>query len=947
VIVTFEDGTDTITARPQVLERVARTELPATVQPVLEPDVGSLREIYRYALHSNYYSAAGLRAIQQWDLEKVLLQTPGVVGVVSQGGPTRAFHVDIDQDKARARDISLTEIYDAVARGNATSGGGFIEKSGQVLMVRELGALKSLEDLRNIVIRCDRNGTPIKISDVAEVRRGCLVRRGQVGKDDEDDIVEGIVLLRRGENPTRVLDHLYQRLPMIVHALPEGVFLETIYDRSDLIRQTLKTVGKNVTWGIILVIGVLCLFLVDIPPALLTASVLPIAILIAFISLSILGVPTNLLSIGAIDFGILVDGAVVMIENILRRLARDGKDMGITERNYLVSAAAREVGTPIVFGIAVIITTFLPIFSFSGVEGKLFRPLALTMVSALIGAAIATLTLLPVLCSFLLTRHRVADRQSPILSFYKRIYKPVLVKALDHPYMAISASLIVFISSIGIFLNTGQEFLPHLEEGNIWLRATLKPSSVSLPESTKIAGEIRSILRTFPEVRSVLSQVGGPDDGTDPARFSDQEYLVDLKPASQWRHRFGERKDKLIAEMKDKLQEIPGVSYYFTQYIQTTLDEALSGVQGSLVAKISGPDLAALESLATSVGHIMRGTPGIVDVIVDPLLGQPQFAIEVDRKQAARYGINVEDVQSLVEIAIGGKSATQFIDGERRFNVMVRLRHTYRDTKDAIENILIDTPSGQKIPLSQVAFLKESVGATQIWRESGFRMATIRANVRGRDLASAVEDAQEHVRRDIPLPEHYQILWSGEFERQREASQQLSVVLPITLVVIITILFLSCGTVKGALVMFSVVPLASIGAFAALYITGTYFSIAAGVGLIALFGVAVQNGILMVFFINELRHEGMSIREAAYNGALTRMRPVLMTATVASLGLLPAAISNEIGSQTQKPFAIVIIGGLISSTILTLIVLPALYQLVAPDPGKRRQSTGLRSEVDS
>ncbi len=934
VISTFTDSTQTTIARQQVLERIHQADLPDDAVPQLEPDVGSLREIYRYCLHSDYYSPMGLRSIQQWELEKLFRQVPGVIHVVSEGGPTKTYQVNVDPYHLRAYGVTLQQVFEAVEKSNATTGGGFLESHGNALIVRQMGLIKDEEDIRKIVIRSTPAGTAVRVRDVAEVTIGPMVRRGQVGKDREDDVIEGIVLLRRGENPSRVLQNLKEKLPDIIARLPPGVRLEPLYDRTGLINQTLKTVGTNVTLGITLVVVLLAVFLVAVGSALITACVIPLSMLVAFTCLSLFGVPANLLSLGAIDFGILVDSAVVMTENIVRRLANEGKDMSPHERLLLLSESAREVAGPIVFGIAVIVATFLPIFTFGGVEGKLFRPLATTMVAALIGAGLSALALVPVLCSFFLIKKPQRERPSPIVQMARFIYEPSLRWSLRHPLPVIAFALVAVVGAGALFMNIGSEFLPHLEEGNIWLRATIKPGSVSLSESVRVAREVRLTLLRYPEVRQVLSQEGGPDDGTDPARFADQEYFVDLKPARQWRQQFHRDKNQLIASMRKDLEEIPGVGYYFTQYIQTTLDEALSGVQGSLVAKIAGSDLEALEKLGHKVGEAMSQTRGIVDVIVDPLLGQPQFVIEIDRDTAARYGLNVQDLRDLVEIAIGGKTATKVIEGERRYHTIVRLAAPYRSTKEALNDILVDLPAGGKIPLSQVASLREVSGATQIWREAGSRMATIRANVRGRDLAAAVGEAQRRVESEIALPPGYRVIWSGEFQRQREATHQLAIVLPVTLVVIMTILYLACGTLSGAIIMFSVVPLAAIGAVLALFLTGTYFSISAGVGLIALFGLAVKNGILLVSFVNELRHEGLSVQAAVYQGAITRMRPVLMTATIAAVGLLPAALSNAIGAQTQRPFAIVIIGGLISCTLLTLYVLPALYLRFAPSPGR-------------
>lgn len=947
VTVTFTDTTQTAWARQQVLERLQGADIPSDVEPHLEPDVGSLREIFRYSLHSRYYSAMGLRSIQQWDLEKLFRQIPGVIAVVSEGGPTKSYEIRVDPYQLNARHITLQEVYDAVAQSNSTTGGGFIEKNGHALIVRELGLIRDLDDLRNVVVRSTKDGTPVRIGDVAEVGYGQLVRRGQVGRGAEDDVVEGIVMLRRGENPSKVLSALYERLQSIVERLPKGVSFEVLYDRSKLVTQTLSTVGHNVLIGISLVVILLWVFLVDLVPAVVTAVAIPISMLIAFTCLNLMGVPANLLSLGAIDFGILVDSAVVMTENIMRRLSEEGQKLTPIERLILLTESAREVGTPIVFGIVTIIATFLPIFAFSGVEGKLFRPLATTMVCALVGAGFIALTLIPVLCSLFMVKKPVKDRESPVVQLARFFYRPTLKWALRHHFVVIAIAIAACVWAGDAFMGLGSEFLPHLEEGNIWLRATVKPGSVTLDESVRIANEIREKLLAYPEVIDVLSQVGGPDDGTDPARFADSEYYVDLKPNKEWRPQFHEDKNQLIASLKHDLEAIPGVSYYFTQYIQTTLDEALSGVQGSLVAKISGPDLEVLENLGHRVGKIMGETPGIVDVIVDPLLGQPQFTIEIDRVQCARYGLNESDLRDLVEIAIGGKQATTILEGERRYAAIVRLAAEYRNSEEALSEIRINTDSGASIPLSQVATLKETNGATQIWRDGGSRLATIRANVRGRDLATAVQDAQRRVKAGIQLPAGYQVLWTGEFQRQKEASEQLALILPVTLVVIITILYLSCGTVSGAIIMFSVVPLAAIGAIAALKLTGTYFSISAGVGFIALFGLAVKNGILLVTFVNELRQTGKKVPEAVYEGALIRLRPVLMTAVIAAVGLLPAALSNEIGSQTQKPFAIVIIGGLISCTFLTLFVLPVLYLRFTPKPGRQQSIPAVESTLES
>jgi heavy metal efflux system protein len=927
----FQDGTPTVLARNQVLERIDKVALPDGADLHLEPDVGSLREIYRYTLQSSYYSPMSLRAIQEWDLEKAFRQIPGVIGVVSEGGPTKTYRVNVDANRLKANNLTLQQVYNTLTNSNASTGGGFIERNGEALIVRSLGLLNSIQDIQSVVVSSNQNGVPIRISDIATVDIGPRVRRGQAGLDHDNDVVEGIVLLRRGENPSAVLERLYKKLPEIKKQLPDGVELVPLYDRSELIKKTLVTVGENVGLGILLVISILGFFFLDLRAALITAVVIPLSVLFAFCALRLVGVSANLLSLGAIDFGILVDGAVVMTENIVRKLSEEGEGLTHGQRIHLAIHSAGEAGRPVIFGILTIITTFLPIFTFGSIEGKLFRPLAITMVSALIGAGILALTLIPTLCCLLLTRKPLKEQANPVVEFMHHHYSKGLKAAISHPRWLISAGLVVLTGTTLLFFNLGSEFLPHLEEGNIWLRTTIKPGSVTLAESVDVARQVRETLLKYPEVKKVLSQEGGPDDGSDPARFGDHEYLVDLKLSHDWRPRFHRNKEELIAAMNQDLQAIPNVDYYFTQYIQTTLDESLSGVQGSLVAKIAGPDLRVLETLSEQIGPIMRNTRGIVDVIVDPLLGQPQLAITIDREKAARYGVNVSDLSNLVETAVGGKAATQVVEGEKRFDLMVRLQAPFRNTEAALENILVDTPSGGKIPLSQFAIVDPSIGATQIWREAGHRLATIRANVRGRDLATAVDDAQARVAKQVKFPEGYQLVWSGEFQRQREATEQIKIVLPITLGIILVILHMALNSLRSALIVFCVIPMASIGGILALYFAHMPFSIAAGVGFIALFGVATQNGIFLVSFIEELHHQGKSLKDAVLEGAYLRMRPILMTATVAMLGLLPAAISNEIGAQTQKPFAVVIIGGLISATILSLFFLPTMYGTFASE----------------
>lgn len=921
----FQSHSSIPVIRSQALERISKASIPQSVEPSLEPEVGSLREIFRYALYSPYYTPQNLKAIQEWDLEKRFRQIPGVIGVTTEGGPTKAYQVAIDPFRLKGLDITLQETVDALANSNDTTGGNTIDAYGEAYIVRGLGLLKNMDDIASVVIKTRGDGIPIHISDVAQVTEGHRVRRGQAGLDDQDDIVQGIVLLRRGENPSMVLDRIKHALPSIQAQLPKGVTLVPIYDRSHLIHQTLFTVSENMALGIVLVMVLLGFFFLDIRFALMTACVIPLSVLFAFISLKALGVPANLLSLGAIDFGILVDCTIMMTESIVRKLSEHRGETDTREKQFLIAQAASEVAKPVVFGISTIIITFLPIFTFQGVEGKLFQPLAITMVTALIGAGVFSLFIIPVISSFWLTRGQINEKHNPLFDRLKSGYGQGLAWAMAQGKLLVLSGVIGLVMATGLFFSLGSEFLPHLEEGNIWLRATIIPGSVSLDESIRLANQVRRIIDGYPEVKKVVSQVGGPDDGTDPHRFADHEYLIDLKPPYYWRPQFHRNKEQLIESLQQDFSQLPNMEFYFTQYIQTTVDESLSGVQGSLVAKIAGPNLSTLEQYSKQVGGLMKQTPGIVDVIVDPLLGQTQISIEIDRDKAARYGLNVNDLAELVEIAIGGKSVTEMIEGERRFDIIVRLGSIFRSSANALEEVWVDTPSGQKIPLAQVAHVRITQGATQIWRESGQRLATIRANVRGRDLASAVADAQQRVDQQVKLPEGYHMIWSGEFQRQQEATRQLLVVMPLTLLVIMGLLLATFRSFKSALVVFCVVPMAAIGGVLALWLTHTHFSIAAGVGFIALFGVAIQNGIFLITHIQSLQHHGQPLVEAVYEGSLTLLRPILLTGLVAIFGLIPAALSNELGSQTQKPFAIVIIGGLIVATLLSLFVLPAFY----------------------
>ncbi|AGY58812.1 efflux RND transporter permease subunit [Gloeobacter kilaueensis] len=930
VSVTFEDGTPTTLARQQVLERVNQADIPDDAKPELDPDAGAIGEIYRYTVESKYYSPTELKAIEDWQLEKAFRQIPGVIDVTSFGGPVKTYQVNIDPGRLRAFSLTLDQVFQALANSNETVGGNYIENNGQAYVVRGLGLLRNIDDIDRVVVTAAPDGTPIRIKDVAAVEIGAGVRLGQFGKNLEDDAVMGIVLMRRGENPSRVIERLYEKFPQIQQALPSGVRLVPLYDRNQLVRETLDTIGHNVAEGVVLVVVVLIVFLFDITSGLVTAAVIPLALLFAFICLNLCRIPANLLSLGAIDFGIIVDGAVVMVENAFRRLSEEGRDLDWLDRSHLVLEGAKQVGRPILFATGIIISCFVPIFTFSGVAGKLFRPLAFTMNFALLGAVLVALTIIPVLVLFFMTRRPLIERESPVVSWARRLYKPTLGWVLAHPWPVILAVVAAIAMAVVLFFNTGSEFLPALDEGNIWLRATMLPTSVSLENAVATAQRIRLIVMRYPEIKNVTSQTGSPDDGTDPNLFSNIEFLVDLKPTSQWRPRFHGNKEELIEAMNRDLSVIPNVLYNFSQYIQDNVDEAISGAKGEVGIKIFGPDIRVLQRLGDAVATIVAGVPGMVDVADDKMLGQPQYQIVVDRDAAARYGINVSDIDNLVQTAVGGRTATQLAEGERRFNVFVRFARPFRNSQIALDNLLVDPPGPVgPIPLAQVAHVEAVTGAAIINREDNSRRMIVKANVRGRDLGSSVSEAQQKVSRQVQLPAGYQIVWGGQYQYQQESNQRLLVILPLTLALIFVILLFALGSAANALLILVAVPLAALGGVLGLFVTHTYFSISAGVGFIALSGVAVQNGVILVSYINQLRREGLPAAKAVYEGALTRMRPVLMTATVAILGLVPAALSNGIGSQSQKPFAIVIIGGLISATVLTLLVLPTLYQLFA------------------
>ena len=927
VSIKFEENTPSVFARQQVLERLQQANVPNDVNPQLDPDASPIGEIYRYTLESKYYTPLTVKALEDWKLEKAFRQIPGVIDVTSFGGPVKTYQVNLDPGRLKAYNLSALDVFDAIQKSNATTGGNYIENNGQAYVIRALGLIDSVHDLGNVVVKTPPNGTPIRVNDVANVVLGPGIRLGQVGKNAQDDVIEGIVLMRRGENPSNVINKLYEKLPEIQKDLPQGVKLVPLYDRMELMRRTMETISHNVAEGIILVIAVLLLFLFNVRAALICACVIPLALLFAFIFLNGVHIPANLLSLGAVDFGIIVDSTVVMVEHIYHRLTHCHESMSAEDKLDVVLTSAQEIGRPILFATCIIAVAFFPIFAFDGVAGKLFRPLAFTMNFALIGAVLVSLILIPLLCWIFMACRPLKHRESPVFKAFEKYYYPLLEKCLKKPALFLTTVSIAVIISVVMFINTGTEFLPSLDEGNIWLRVTVLPTSVSLEKSVTIAKQVRSVLTRYDEVKNVVSQVGSPDDGTDPNNPSNIEFLVDLNKADTWRPQWHENKEKLVASMSHDMEAIPGILTNFSQYIQDNVDEAIAGAKGQVVIKVYGKDLTVLQKLGSEIEHLFHKVPGMVDIASDKLLGQPQYQIIVDRSAADRYGINVEDISKMVETAIGGKVATQVLDGDMRFNVMVRFSKPFRDQEVALENLLIQSPTGLIVPLSEVASVKVRTGAAMIFRSDNERVMAVKGNIRDRDLGSIVHDAQNLVAKNIKLPDGYRSVWSGQYENQQRANARLSVALPLTIMAISLLLFLAFGSWRDVLVAMTPLPLTLIGTVIALWLTKTYFSVSAGVGFIAAVGVSTQNGVVILSFIKDLVAKGIPPAEAALMGAKAKFRPVLVASIVAILGLLPAAMSNGIGSQSQKPFAIVIIGGLFTATFLTIFVLPAVYIL--------------------
>jgi cobalt-zinc-cadmium resistance protein CzcA len=941
IVVTFDDESSNDWNREKVLERMSQVTLPNSLQPQLGTDWSPVGQIYWYTVESSnpQYDPMALKSLEDWTLEKEFRTVPGVVDVSSFGGPTREYQVVLDPEKLVSYGLNIAAVKAAIAANKADAGGSFIEQGAQQINVQEVGLFKTADDIAKVPLKA-QNGTPLTVGDIATVVQGPKIRLGQIGKTvpvdnhhrllDNPDTVEGVVLLQKGANSDSTLVGIQAKVKELnEHVLPPGVKIVPFLDRSDLLKLTTHTVLENLTKGILLVVVILFLFLGNIRGTLIVALTIPFSLLFASICLDLNHIPANLLSLGALDFGMVVEGAVVMIENIVRHLSHHRReDVSVLVQ---IREAAHEVQRPVFFPIIIIITAYLPIFTLQSVEGKLFKPMAWTVAFALIGALVFAMLLAPVLASFFF-RKGAAEWQNPVLTWVTNLYRRLVIWHIERPRLTGGGAVLALIASAILVWSgaIGSEFLPHLDEGSIWVRGTLAPST-GPTESIAVTNRARIILAAFPEVTEVVSQTGRPDDGTDWTGFFDTEYFCGLKPKNEWRPVFHQDKEELIAAINRQLQQIPGVLWNFSQPISDNVEEAVSGVKGELAVKIYGSDLRTLEAKGDEVISVMSKIPGVADLGLFRVIGQPNLNFVVDRDAAARFGINVADVQDAIETAVGGNAVTQVLEGEARYDVTTRYAGPYRATPEAIRNIRIVSPSGERVSLGQVTKVDTTDGAEEIYREGGKRYVAIKYSVRDRDLGSTVEEAIAKVGHQVKLPPGYSMDWAGEYASEKRSSRRLLLVLPITVLIIFIILFTMFHTAKWATLILANVAMAPIGGLLALLVTRTHFSVSSGVGFLALFGVSVQTGIIMVEYINQLRARGQSVMDAAIDGAVLRLRPIMMTMLVAMLGLVPAALSHGIGSDSQRPFAIVIVGGLMGALIINIFLLPTLYVAIARD----------------
>ena len=933
VIIWFDDKSDNFQNRSRVLERLTMVTLPTGLTPGIGPDFSPAGQVYFFTLRSTNpaYDSMELKTLMDWTLVKQFKQVPNVVDMAVFGAPTREYQVRVDPDKLVSYGLSISQVEQQLTNNNVNAGGSFIEAGMQQINVRAVGLVRNVQDIENTVITA-KNGTPVRVKDIAVVAQGPKIRLGQVARAirredgkiiDNDDVASGIVLMRKGAPFDETIKGVEKKVQELNNGiLPPGVKIVPFNDRGELVRYTTHTVLHNLTEGCILVTIVLLLFLGSIRGAIVVALTIPFALFFAASMLHLRGIPANLLSLGALDYGMIVDGAIVMVENIIRHIGHHDPLTPIPDR---IRAAAHEVQRPVFFAILIIITAYLPIFTLQSVEGRLFNPMAWTVGFHLCGAMIFSVTLAPILVSFLFKKE-TKEWHNPVVTWLTKHYRTALTWSINHrAVMVVIAGLTVcgsvYLVESGLI---GSEFLPHLDEGAIWVRGTLAPST-GPTESLRVADRTRVILASFPEVTQVTSQAGRDDSGQDFTGWFNTEYCVVLKPKEKWRPVFHKDKDRLIAAMNRELQKIPGAIWNFSQPIADNMEEAMSGIKGQLATKIYGDDLRLLEDKAQEVYNVLRQIKGIRDLGIFRVVGMPNLNFVVDRQAAARYQINAADVQDAIQTAVGGNALTQVLQGEQRYDLVMRYLPAYRDTREALEKIRLLSPSGERVSLAQLCTVEMRDGANQIYRESNRRYIAIKYSVRGRDLGSTMEEAIEKVNKQVKLPQGYTTSWMGEYESMKRADRRLLIIVPVTIFFIFMIIYGAFGSAKWACLHMVNVVVARIGGLLALLITGTFFSVSSGVGFMALFGCSVQTGVVMVEYINQLRARGYPVVEAAIEGATRRLRPIMMTMLVATVGLLPAAMSHAIGSDSQRPFAIVIVGGLIADLIMSIFLLPTFY----------------------
>ena len=931
VTLTFSDNTNDYFARAQVLERLQNVTLPPGVQPGLAPLTNAIGEIYRYVIEAPpTMPLYEVRALQDWTIRPALRRVSGVADVVSFGGTIKEYQTRVNPALLRKYGITIDQISTALGANSANTGGGVLPRGEESLVIRSVGLFENLDDIARVVV-ASRGGRPIVVGDLGTVEVGSRTRTGIVAFNEWNEIVQGIVQMLKGQDPAKVVVDLKQEIERLGLRLPPGVKIRPYYDRTDLVQHTVHTVTENLAIGALLVVGVLLIFLRNWHAAIAVAIVIPLSLLVAFSLMDAKGVAANLISLGAVDFGIIIDSAVVLVEALMVRLALSANDQnpahsGYGWRLHTLKAVAIDMGRPILFSKAIIILAFLPIFTFQRVEGKIFAPMAYTLSFALLGAILLTLTLVPALLSYSLRYTDLAEKHNRWMDWLQQRYRRFLSETMSKRAIVVAGACAMLALSLVLAPQLGSEFLPKLDEGNIWLTITLPPAT-ALERTKDVEQRVRAILRSYPEVNNIVTQVGRPDDGTDPKGPNNLEVMADLKPHESWRFA---NKEQMIEDMTQKLHAIPGLPTNFSQVIEDNVNEALSGAKGEIVVKVFGPNLEILEQKSEQLVQILSGIRGAADVGAFKVGGQSELTITLDRARMARYGINVSDVNATVEAALAGTIVNTFFEGDRRFSVTVRLAPEYRDAVDDVSDLPIALPGGAgTVPLASIAEVSVKQGVGRVSREGGGRNVAVKANLLGRDQGSFVHEAMAKVDAQVKLPAGYYMTWGGQFENQQRALARLKIIIPLSVLAIFVLLFWAFGSMKQALLVILMVPFTLIGGLAGLAVAGLHLSVSAAVGFIAVAGISVQNGVIMASQFNELMQQGRTLGDAILDGAVLRLRPILMTAMMAGLGLLPAALSHGIGSETQRPFAVVIVGGIISATLFTLVLLPLLYPLVA------------------